>query len=1089
MFLINLRFQFLFGLLLFFGIKLGAQCSYEAHFRLDGNPADSSIHQNHGTFFGGNIYAVHDRFNNANGAVYFDGVDDYINTFTTYDLQERTVSFWFYAMRTSGINALIAHDANNLSYGAFSANIENGDLRARAGGTPTYSIQMPIAAHTWHHLTLVRRTDSVFFYLNGNFILKGPSNSNGSAFQAYNKLVIGAHRSRSQDFFKGRMDDLKIFNCAFDQSQVDSLFQDTTGITISPCTQGYWPFEGNIRDTSGYGNHGTFHGAPQLTLDRNGNPNGAYEFDGVDDYIHTNATYEFEQRTGLVWFYPYEVNANRVVFIQDANWLNYGAFNVSIHADGSLRSRAGNTGGTIIYPNLTPNEWYHVAIVRRPDSCFYYVNGVQTATSFASSGGSFSQANDQLVIGVGREENVKFFKGKIDEVKVIACDLNEFEIDSIYQQEYPQPPCVIGYWPFDGNTNDSTIYENDAVSFGGPATYAADRFGNPNGAISFDGADDYLDTYATYDYEERSIGFWFYAERTSNDIVLGQDDNNLNYGGLSAGFNNGQLRGRAGGSGASTIIPNVSLNNWYHVVMVRTASTNYYYLNGQLVSSSPSNSSGSASQAYDKLIFGAHRSRNQRFFKGRLDDVWISACPLDSNEVDSVYQAQLPIPVAGLPNDTTLCPGDSLQIVLPLNPGINYVWDDNSTSNTRLINQAGTYWVEATSFSDTLLDTIVVDYYDLPQGLGIDTAICGPATFTVDYSGTIADSLLWSDGSNSLVRNFNADTNLTISLFGPCGVVIDTFNLEVVDVLIPRITDTILCPATSLTLGHRSATGYQFLWSTGSTQNQISVNSSGTYWLRAILPCDTVVDTFYVSDAPVLPDPQIADSLYICDLGDSLLIGELVDTSISFQWSNGAANSTQWVSETGVYTLNLDNGCTAKNLNYNVVDLSRFEPEPFEDTTLCTEQTIYQDFNQWPVTGVRVNGNLINDGLYLFEMPGIYSIEYIQPCGVWADEFTLRYETCDCDLLMADAFTPNGDGLNDVYAIKSACTNFDYDIEIFNRWGISVFRNDNPDDFWDGTLNGKAVPGGVFVYKITYSAEINGRKVEKFEQGTIRLYR
>lgn len=869
---------------MFFALNLAAQCSYEAHFRLDGNPADSSIHQNHGTFFGGSIYAVHDRFNNANGALYFDGVDDYINTFTTYDLQERTVSFWFYATRTSGINALIAHDANNLSYGAFSANIDNGDLRARAGGSPTYSIKMPIAAHNWHHLALVRRTDSVFFYLNGNFILKGPSNSNGSAFQAYNKLVIGAHRSRSQDFFQGRMDDLKIFNCAFDQSQVDSLFNDTTGIRIFPCTQGYWPFEGNIRDTSGYGNHGTFHGAPQLALDRNGNPNGAYEFDGVDDYIHTNTTYEFEQRTAMAWFKPYDVTSNRVVFIQDANTLTYGAFNASIHTDGSLRSRAGNPIGTIIYPNLVANEWYHVAIVRRPDSCFYYVNGVQTANSIASAGGSTFLANDKLVIGVGREENVKFFKGKIDEVKVIACDLNEFEIDSIYQTEVPNP-------------------------------------------------------------------------------------------------------------------------------------------------------------------------------------------------------------LQGLPNDTSLCPGDSLLITMPSSLALNYLWDNGSTSNSRVINQAGTYWLQESNANDTLIDSLIVDFLSLPIAKQIDTVICGPFSFTVDYSASTADSLLWSDGSSAVIRTFSGGVNLGLSLFGPCGTVNDSIKIQNFSPLTPSLLDTTLCPGDSMLFGDRNLSGYNFLWSTGATQNQIIVNSPGVYWSEVISPCDTVVDSFFVSSPSLLPNPLIADSLYLCEIGDSLLIGPALDSSISYQWSNNAASSSQWIRAGGSYTLNADNGCEMRSYEYNIVDLSILEPEPLVDTILCQGETIFRDFNQWPVTEIRINGNQINNGAYQFVSSGVYKIEYDQPCGLWTDTFNLNYENCDCELVMANAFTPNGDGLNDRLAIKSACSNFDYDLEVFNRWGILVFRNNAVDDFWDGRFNGEQVPGGVFIYKITYRSEINGRSIEKFKQGTIRVYR
>ena len=47
---------------------------------------------------------------------------------------------------------------------------------------------------------------------------------------------------------------------------------------------GWWGFNGNAQDGSGNGNHGTVNGAT-LTTDRFGNQNGAYSFDGVDDFI------------------------------------------------------------------------------------------------------------------------------------------------------------------------------------------------------------------------------------------------------------------------------------------------------------------------------------------------------------------------------------------------------------------------------------------------------------------------------------------------------------------------------------------------------------------------------------------------------------------------------------------------------------------------------------------------------------------------------------------------------------------------------------------------------------------------------------
>ena len=63
------------------------------------------------------------------------------------------------------------------------------------------------------------------------------------------------------------------------------------------------------------------------------------------------------------------------------------------------------------------------------------------------------------------------------------------------------------------------------------------------------------------------------------------------------------------------------------------------------------------------------------------------------------------------------------------------------------------------------------------------------------------------------------------------------------------------------------------------------------------------------------------------------------------------------------------------------------------------------------------------------------------------------------------AFTPNGDGVNDVYYIPVSDTlnlkNFHMDI--FDKWGQTVFTTNNSQQGWDGTYKGKPQPEGVYV--------------------------
>jgi gliding motility-associated-like protein len=74
------------------------------------------------------------------------------------------------------------------------------------------------------------------------------------------------------------------------------------------------------------------------------------------------------------------------------------------------------------------------------------------------------------------------------------------------------------------------------------------------------------------------------------------------------------------------------------------------------------------------------------------------------------------------------------------------------------------------------------------------------------------------------------------------------------------------------------------------------------------------------------------------------------------------------------------------------------------------------------------------------------------------------------------AFTPNDDGLNDVFHISyisifnlTGTTMSSYEMKIFDRWGGLIFQTDDVNKGWDGTLNGIPVQSGAYVYLVTAS--------------------
>lgn len=84
------------------------------------------------------------------------------------------------------------------------------------------------------------------------------------------------------------------------------------------------------------------------------------------------------------------------------------------------------------------------------------------------------------------------------------------------------------------------------------------------------------------------------------------------------------------------------------------------------------------------------------------------------------------------------------------------------------------------------------------------------------------------------------------------------------------------------------------------------------------------------------------------------------------------------------------------------------------------------------------------------------------------------------------AFSPNGDGYNDFFLIPTTATGA-YKLEIFNRWGNKIFESSKPNEGWDGTYKGSAVPEGVYVWK-SYITKPGSSSADE-QVGTVTLIR
>lgn len=103
---------------------------------------------------------------------------------------------------------------------------------------------------------------------------------------------------------------------------------------------------------------------------------------------------------------------------------------------------------------------------------------------------------------------------------------------------------------------------------------------------------------------------------------------------------------------------------------------------------------------------------------------------------------------------------------------------------------------------------------------------------------------------------------------------------------------------------------------------------------------------------------------------------------------------------------------------------------------------------------------------------GVDSFTYTVTNVGGADTATVYVEVPCAPFEIADAFSPNGDGFNDVFMINSLSDFPDNEVYIYNRWGNLVFYTPNYQNDWRGTFQGKDLPDGTYFYVIKLNNEL-----------------
>jgi gliding motility-associated-like protein len=244
---------------------------------------------------------------------------------------------------------------------------------------------------------------------------------------------------------------------------------------------------------------------------------------------------------------------------------------------------------------------------------------------------------------------------------------------------------------------------------------------------------------------------------------------------------------------------------------------------------------------------------------------------------------------------------------------------------------------------------------------------------------------------------------------------------------------------------------------------------------------DTIPSIFTPGLVDVLPSPTIyADGNGVYCEGDNLTLhaGSLDGQILSYEWTSPSGfrfNQPEW--QLGQLGINDDGDFVLVATNPELCDASqtvsvKVNPKPVisiaSADTLCFGQQIMLDAGSGYVSYLWQDGTNVESQLVYEE--GVYWVQVVDSNSCRAVD-TVRVLPCNLELLIPNAFTPNGDGLNDIF--KPLFSGFEttlYNLSIYSKWGQLLFTSNEESIGWDGRIDGELAPPGVYVYVVSYEA-------------------
>ncbi|MDD5144693.1 MAG: LamG domain-containing protein [Candidatus Pacebacteria bacterium] len=567
---------------------------------------DSSGNGNHGTVYGATSTA-----GKINGALSFDGTNDYVdvgNGATLAITDTITIESWVYYNDDPAHSHVSILSKWDDPVSAYWADIVFGTPRfyVNLSGTnpANLSAKTALPIGSWTHLVYVADGSYLRIYTNGKL------DSNPLAFSSpiessTGRLYIGSNNGERY-FLQALIDDVRVYNYARTEAEIrmdyNGGFAAKLGdgdYDLARGLVGYWPMnEGSgytAYDSSGIGNKGTL-----KNFDFNvnsgwttGKVEGALKLDGSNDYINAGSNTSLDDLSSFtysLWIKPSSWTPSGYKrLISKGAQQPYNDLIVRTDQSGKLHYERTYSGEDLFYlttNQVSLNTWSHVALTVASGTAHIYINGAEASYDNATNGTGVitSDAASDFLIGDRVLGDSRFY-GSIDDVRAYNRELSADEVRYLYNHRGP-----VGWWKFDSftasTTPDSSGNGNNGTVYGATSTA-----GKINTALSFDGADDYVGMGANLNsFTNVTLSAWvklsgYNASWRSGIISRRRSDGGLeglNFDVGGALQNQGQLLVYEAGLGGIESNGVLSLDTWYFVTTTIFGTDVSIYIDGVL---------------------------------------------------------------------------------------------------------------------------------------------------------------------------------------------------------------------------------------------------------------------------------------------------------------------------------------------------------------------------------------------------------------------------------------------------------------------------------------------------------------------------